>query len=99
MLWGSFWDPCGSHTLWWRRPSIDDGRRPFIPAAVETPLSAKLHRLSAVTLIPRPPEETTMSKTSKYLLSLSLAALLTGLAGCDKEDTSPEEGTTAGQEQ
>jgi peptidyl-prolyl cis-trans isomerase C len=40
-----------------------------------------------------------MSKTSKYLLSLSLAALLTGLAGCDKEDTSPEEGTTAGQEQ
>jgi peptidyl-prolyl cis-trans isomerase C len=40
-----------------------------------------------------------MTKTSKHLLSLSLAALLTGLAGCAKEATTPEEGTTAGQEQ
>jgi peptidyl-prolyl cis-trans isomerase C len=40
-----------------------------------------------------------MTKTSKHLLSLSLATLLTGLAGCAKEATSPEEGTTAGQQE
>lgn len=40
-----------------------------------------------------------MTKKSTLFLSLSLAALLTGLAGCAKETTSPEEGATAGQEQ
>jgi peptidyl-prolyl cis-trans isomerase C len=40
-----------------------------------------------------------MTKKSTLFLSLSLAALLTGLAGCAKETTSFEEGATAGQEQ
>lgn len=40
-----------------------------------------------------------MTKKSMLFLSLSLAALLTGLAGCAKETTGPEEGATAGQEQ
>jgi len=40
-----------------------------------------------------------MTKKSTYLLSLSLAALLTGLAGCAKETAGPEDGATAGPEQ
>ncbi|HYO15233.1 MAG TPA: peptidylprolyl isomerase [Thermoanaerobaculia bacterium] len=40
-----------------------------------------------------------MTKKSTLFLSLSLAALLTGLAGCAKETTSPEEGATTGEEQ